>query len=60
MSDVLDDVETVLGHDLKENRVTPELPGESLIVIMQTDDTVTFREAGEPEAWLTADNMVEL
>ena len=48
------------GHDMEVGRVTPELPGESLMVIMQTDDTVTFREAGESDAWLTADHMVEL
>jgi len=43
-----------------ETRKDSKLPGESLIVIMQTDDTVTFREAGEPEAWLTSDCAIQL
>jgi len=56
----LDDVEKVLGHDLQKERVSPRLPDGNLMVIMQTDDTVTFREAGETDAWLTSDYMVEL
>jgi len=49
-----------LGHDMESERVTPELPGESLMIIMQTDDTVTFRKAGKPDQWITSNYMVEL
>jgi len=55
----LEDVEKVLGHDLTQDRVSPRLPGESLVVVMQ-GDSVTLREVGETDAWITSDNAVEL
>jgi len=58
-SEPLDGISTVLGHDLTEDRVSPRLPGESLVVVMQRD-TVTIRESGETDAWITSDCMVEL
>jgi hypothetical protein len=48
-----------LGHDMESERVTPDLPGESLVVVMERG-TVTIRESGETDAWITSDYMVQL
>jgi hypothetical protein len=41
-------------------RHDPELPGEKLALIRQTDDTLTLQDMGRPGSWVTSDYWVEL
>jgi hypothetical protein len=47
-----------LGHDMEQSGSLPTCR-ESLVVVMERG-TVTIRESGETDAWITSDYMVEL